>query len=227
MSKKEQISQSAKVYATLTKSYNQGSVRARIEAFFLDNVGKVVSRSQLLKVARDPKTKREPENWHQRLSELRTDSGYTILSWRDTKGLAVQEYMMPTTEKRIIAGRRVVPTKECWEKILKNANQSCEWNEDGQICGLKNLDIDPIGGGRIKLTPDHLNPHSLNPASDPNDPKAWRALCGRHQVMKKNFWDNQTGKLNILAILQCASLREKKEALVFLQTYFDVIEKKS
>lgn len=60
--------------ATIQGSYEQPSIRARLEAFFLDNLGKV---------ATNPKTGRVPENWHQRLSELRTDKGYTILSWRN------------------------------------------------------------------------------------------------------------------------------------------------
>lgn len=66
--------------AEIKGPYNQRSVRARIEAFFLDNVGKVATREQIIQVATDLRTGRVPENWHQRLSELRTDYGYTILS---------------------------------------------------------------------------------------------------------------------------------------------------
>jgi len=85
----------------LTKvgEYLQRSIRARLEAFFLENLGRVVTREQILEVARNPKTGKVPENWHQRLSELRTDLGYTILSTRDTKRLGVSEYMMPTPRR--------------------------------------------------------------------------------------------------------------------------------
>lgn len=69
-----------KEYGTVKGPYKQKSVRKRIEALFLDNVGKVLSRDQIIEVATDPKTGKQPENWHQRLSELRTDYGYTILS---------------------------------------------------------------------------------------------------------------------------------------------------
>lgn len=69
--------------AAVRGPYLQRSIRARIEAFFLDNLGRVVTREQLIEVATDPTTGRVPENWHQRLSELRTDMGYTILSWRN------------------------------------------------------------------------------------------------------------------------------------------------
>jgi len=80
-------------YGRIKGSYRQKSVKKRIEALFLDNIGKVLSREQILKVAADPKTGKEPENWHQRLSELRTDDGYTILSFsRPRVGLDTRLY---------------------------------------------------------------------------------------------------------------------------------------
>ena len=127
---------------------------------------------------------------------------------------------MPTKERRPIAAKRVKSTKECWDAVLGQAKHACEWDEDGQLCGLKEGDTDPVGGGKVKLTPDHKSPHSLKPDTDPADPNQWRALCGRHQVMKKNYWDNQTGKLNITAILQAATEKDKKAALDFLLKYF-------
>lgn len=209
-----------KVYSQDRARYSQKTVRQRLEALFLANVGLVLTREQILGAARDPKTGIEPENWHQRLSELRTDHGYTILSWRDWKELKPQEYVLASTEKREIAGKRVRPTKVAWNKIIDRAGNACEWQEDGQRCGLHEGAIDPIGGGTVKLTPDHTTPHSVNPKSDPDDPNQWQALCGRHQVMKKNFWDGQTGRINVLAILQCASVAQKREALNFLTAYF-------
>ena len=209
-----------KMYGKVKGPYRQKSVSKRIEALFLDNIGKVLTREMIIQVATDPVTGREPENWHQRLSELRTDAGYTILSWRDDPNLAVQEYLMPSAEKRLGAGKRVKPTPACWGKVLANANYVCEWDEDGQPCGLKEGDIDPVGGGRVRLTPDHKSPHSVNPNTDPTNPNQWRALCARHQVMKKNYWDNQTGKLNIIGILQAASEKEKRAALNLLLKYF-------
>ncbi len=209
-----------KEYGKLKSKYSQSTVKKRIEALFTANLGKIIPRSMILKAARDPITGNEPENWHQRLSELRTDDGYTILSWRDRKDLKVGEYLMPHANKRDGAAKRVRPSLDCWGKILERADGGCEWDEGGSLCGLKEGDIDPIGGGTVKLTPDHKNPHSIKPDSDPNDPEQWRSLCGRHQVMKKNFWDSTSGKLNIYAIIQAAPLSDKQEALNFLLDYF-------
>ena len=206
--------------ATVRGPYLQRSIRARIEAFFLDNLGKIVTREQLIEVATDPKTRRVPENWHQRLSELRTDKGYTILSWRNRGELRVSEYLMPNAERRSTASRRTRPTTTAWKEVLERHEYRCAWSEGGVTCGLRNGDTDPIGGGTVKLTPDHKTPHALHAEVDPRDPTKWQPLCGRHQVMKKNYWDDDTGWLNVLAIVQSASEEQKRQVLEFLKLYF-------
>lgn len=200
--------------------YEQTSIRKRIEALFLDNIGKIVTHEQIVQVARNPKTGVDPEDWHQRLSELRTDDGYTILSYRDTPNLKVSEYMMPSRERRPKADKRVQPEKNTWQQVLERANHQCEWAEDGMPCRLTEGDVDPVSGGRVKLTPDHKTPHSTNPNADRNNPHAWQAMCGRHQVMKKNYWDNETGKLNVIAIIQSASKKDKRAVYNLLKDYF-------
>ena len=213
-----------KIYGKIKKKYTQKSVKERIEALFLDNIGKVITREQIIEVATDPKTKKQPENWHQRLSELRTDNGYTILSWRNRGWLRVEEYLMLSSEKRPNAGKRVKPDKKTWEAVLQRANHACEWTEGNEICGLKQGAVDPIGGGKVKLTPDHKNPHSINPDTDTKDINQWQVLCGRHQVMKKNYWDTNTGKMNVYAIIQSSTTTEKEIVFKFLLDYFGYVQ---
>ena len=164
--------------AVIQGPYNQRSIRDRIEAFFLDNLGKVATREQLIEVATDSRTAHVPENWHQRLSELRTDKGYTILSWRNQGDLRVSEYMMPNAERRPTTSRRTRPNANTWEEVLARYNNRCSWTEDGIICGLQNGDIDPVGGGTVKLTPDHRTPHAIHAEADPQDPDKWQPLLG-------------------------------------------------
>ena len=206
--------------AIIQGPYLQRSILARIEAFFLDNLGKVATREQLIEVSTNPTTGRSPENWHQRLSELRTDKGYTILSWRNRGDLRVSEYMMPNSERRPTASRRTRPTSKTWQRVVTDHDCRCAWIESGISCGLRNGDIDPVGGGTVKLTPDHRTPHALHAETDPNDPSKWQPLCGRHQVMKKNYWDDETGWLNVVAIVQSASEEQKREVFTFLKRYF-------
>ena len=179
-----------------------------------------MTREQLIEVATDPVTNRVPENWHQRLSELRTDKGYTILSWRNRGELRVSEYLMPNSERRDTAAKRVRPNAATWKKILKKHNHRCAWTEAGVICSLKEGDIDPVGGGTVKLTPDHKTPHAVHAKANPTDVNSWQPLCGRHQIMKKNYWDDETGWLNVMAIIQSASEPQKREVYEFLHTYF-------
>jgi hypothetical protein len=202
------------------RAYKQKSIIQRLEAFFLDNLGRVATREQILQVAKDPGTGKIPENWHQRLSELRTNYGYTIHSWRDTKELGRSEYLMPHAQKREAAGKRVKISEATWKNVLERAGYACEWEDGGLRCGLKAGEKDPIGGGTVQLTADHKRPHSLDPKADPDDPDAWQALCGRHQVVKKNFWDHATGKLNVHAIVQAAPEDVKRKVYEFLREYF-------
>jgi len=216
----DQARKGKKRHAVVKGPYTQPSVRKRIEAFFLDNIGKIATREQIMQVATDPKTGRVPENWHQRLSELRTDSGYTILSWRNRAELRVSEYMMPTSEKRPRAKARAKITPAAWQEVLARANYRCEWTESGTTCGLRDGDVDPVGGGTVRLTPDHRTPHASAGDIDPNSAGEWQALCGRHQVVKKNYWDHSTGWLNVYAIVQAASEDEKRAVYEFLKAYF-------
>jgi len=222
MAKKKE--KSNKTYGKIKKKYTQKTVKGRIEALFLDNIGKIITREQIISVATDPNTKKQPENWHQRLSELRTDDGYTILSWRNRGWLRVEEYLMLSSEKRSNAGKRIKPDKITWNAVLERANDACEWTEGNEICGLKQDTIDPISGGKVKLTPDHKNPHSINPDTDPKDMNQWQALCGRHQVMKKNYWDSNTGKMNVYAIIQSSTIFEKEIVFKFLLDFFGYVQ---
>lgn len=205
---------------SLKRVYSGKSIKDRLLEFFLDNVGCIVTRPMLIEVAKDPVTGVEPENWHQRLSELRTDFGYTILAKRDLDFLNVGEYILESSERRVKAGGRVVPTPQTWQLVLENANHCCEWAEGGEVCGLKDGDLDPIGGGTVRLTADHKNPHSINPDADPSNPAEWQALCGRHQVTKRNYWDSNTGKLNAPAIVQAATRDDKEKIFNDLKRFF-------
>ena len=153
--------------AVIKGPYGQQSISARIEAFFLDNLAKVVTREQLIEVSTDPRTGRVPENWHQRLSELRTDKGYTILSWRNRGDLRVSEYMMPDAERRSTASRRTRPNAATWNRVLDEHGHRCAWSEGVIICDLREGDIDPVGGGTVRLTPNHKTPHAFMPRQTP------------------------------------------------------------
>ncbi len=47
----------------VTKQYIQKSIIQRLEALFLDNLGKIITNDQLIQVAKDPITGNAPENY--------------------------------------------------------------------------------------------------------------------------------------------------------------------
>ena len=89
----------SRAYATIKGPYNQRSARARIEAFFLDNVGLIATKEQVMGVSRNQKTGVLPWHWHADFVEFIHDSGYTICSIANRKGLKMDEYLMPTGER--------------------------------------------------------------------------------------------------------------------------------
>jgi hypothetical protein len=92
--------------------------------------------------------------------------------------------------------------------------------EENQAPGLREGDIDPIGGGTVRLQPDHKRPHEVDPNAYPNGPDRWQALCGGHQIVKKNYWDGLSGKLNVYTIVQAGSVEERRRVLRYLLDYF-------
>ena len=200
--------------SNVEKKYEQGSIIKRMEAFFLDNLGLIVTREQLMEVSTDPKTGVTPENWHQRLSELRVNKGYTILSKRDVPSLKASEYVMPDSNKRETAKSRKAINAKIRKQLIE-INPYCAF--DG--CNLKDGSIDPIGGGTVKLQVDHMTPLDYKDMGE-DKLENYQLLCGRHNVIKKNLWDDLTGKLNTIAILQFLSNSEKAVAYNWLKKYF-------
>ncbi len=47
-----------------------------------------------------------------------------------------------------------------------------------------------------------------------------RAGYAKSPVVKKNYWDHETGWLNVYAIVQAASEAEKRRVYNFLREYF-------
>jgi 5-methylcytosine-specific restriction endonuclease McrA len=193
--------------------YNQKTIRERILALFQDNVGEVVTREQIVEASIDPITGNAPENWHQRLSELRTDHGYDILSWRDRNSLKPGEYVMensnPVRPSKI---RKNIPN-QVKIKVKERANYTCDW----EGCGLKEGEIDKVSGATVKLQVDHIDPHSLDGSDDIEN---YQALCGRHQVVKKNFFSGKENVPNVLELVRNSGVKEKEEAYKFLDGYF-------
>lgn len=198
------------------KSKPRNNVKSRIRDFLIINAGKVVSREDIQAAAADPETGTTPENWHQRLSELRVDEGYDILSWRDRNFLKPGQYLLETPTPVRVAKPRAYLSKAEKDTLFTRDNFSCLWPG----CNLKQGDVDSVGGGTVVLTADHVSPHSLSEGKWTGTLDDWQTLCARHQQEKKNFIDDRTGRKNLRELVRCAGREEKQKIYDDLQTYF-------
>lgn len=192
------------------------NVKGRIRQFLIDNVGQVVTRDQIQNAARDPGTGFVPENWHQRLSELRVDEGFDILSWRDRSNLKPGQYLLESATPVRPAKPRVTLSRYEREKLFEQDGWTCQW----EGCGLKKGDIDPVGGGTVVLTADHKSPHSLRNGTWTGTLDDWQTLCARHQQEKKNFIDDRTGRKNVRELVRSSPREIKEEVYLDLKAYF-------
>lgn len=87
-------------------------------------------------------------------------------------------------------------------EVLERANNKCEFPG----CCLKEGDIDPISGGKVKLQVDHINPHA---SFGDDDISNYQALCPRHQVKKKNFYAGKDMKPDLRVFVNNAGKKEK------------------
>lgn len=195
---------------------NTNNVRGRILAFLVENVGAVVTREQIQHAARDPETGKAPENWHQRLSELRVDDGYNILSWRDREWLKPGQYLLESTTPARVPKPRSNLTRSQKRELFARDGNRCQWPECQLVAGA----TDPIGGGTVVLTADHRAPHSLPDGGWTGTLDDWQTLCARHQQEKKNFIDDRTGRKNLRELVRAASKEVKQTIYQDLLAYF-------
>lgn len=196
---------------SVTISNREPNARTRILQHFLANLGRMISNTEIEQIS-------GIKNWHQRISELRVDQGYEILSDRDRQSIPKGYYLMesektiPTLSKRV----RVAPSPQCWSKVLARANNQCEHAH----CTLREGDRDPKGRGTVHLVADHKTPHACSGnETDINNPEDWQVLCPRHNVEKSNFRDDKTGRHNVLELLKASSNQVKQQCFGWLSDW--------
>lgn len=196
----------------------KSSVKSRIREFLIENVGRIVTREEIQEASRDPETGKIPENWHQRLSELRVDEGYDIFSWRDRQALKPGQYLLENPEPARIAKPRAYLNKQEKEELFSRDAFTCQWPE----CELSQESIDPVGGGKVVLTAEHVSPHSLPDGKWTGTLDDWQTLCARHQQEKKNLVDDRTGRKNVRELVKVSGEELKRQIYQDLKDYFGV-----
>ena len=188
------------------------SARDRILNLFLENIGNVVSKGQISKVA-------NISEWARRVRELRDEYGYEIKSHKQMNGkLRPGEYILENPIPNLKAKERKI-SKSQYFRILNRDNHYC------LSCGRGPNEEHPTDiKKRIKLVVDHVYPIS-NAAKynvDPYGDENLQTLCDFCNEGKWNKYSGAIGKSkhNLTALVRHASSKEQKEVFDMLKKIF-------
>jgi HNH endonuclease len=106
---------------TKVKEQLRGGARGKLRAYFLANIGRVMSSDELRAVAKNQ------SEWARRVRELRTEEGYEILTHNDRSELKPGQYLLENPKPQPAFERSV--SKETRAYVLDRNGFTC------QMCG--------------------------------------------------------------------------------------------
>lgn len=120
------------------------SAKAKLKAFFLENIGVVLDKDQLHKAA-------GISEWARRVRELRDEEGWEILTHHDRGDLKPGEYVLASIppERPDVQFQRGISAKLRAEVLDRNGF-TC------QMCGLSPGEVDPATGRKVRLHIGHI-----------------------------------------------------------------------
>lgn len=189
-----------------------GGARQRILELFLSNVGRKVTKEEIVEVARI-------SEWARRVRELRDEMGYPIRSNKDRpKELKPGEYVLESSTPNPTARARHI-RKDQWFRILSRDRHIC------LSCGRTAGDLHPTDPSRtVKLVVDHIHPISTSEkyGVDPYADESLQTLC---DFCNEGKWNKFVGKIgearaNLQALVRHAPLEEQRRVYEYLKTVF-------
>jgi hypothetical protein len=186
--------------------------KALILAFFLKNMGKVLTSRQIQRASGGA------SEWARRTRELRNEDGYQILTHKDRVDLKPNQYLLET-EVRLPAFARGI-SKETRAQVLERNGYTC------QMCGVAAGDPDPFGGSRsVRLTIGHIDDKSKGGDDSPSNLRAVCTLCNEGL---QNTAPPKPDRLHLLGAIRRATREDQQYVLEWLLKKFQLkINKKS
>jgi hypothetical protein len=178
--------------------------KAKILAFFLANLGKVVTNQDLIKASGGA------TEWARRVRELRTEDGYQILTDKDRSDLRPGQYLLLTDARRPAFKRGISKETRAW--VLERNGYTC------QMCGVAAGDPDPLGSGRkVRLVMGHI----LDKSKGGDDsPQNLRAVCTACNEGLQNTALPKPDRVHLLSQLRRAKIEDQLVVLEWLLEKF-------
>ena len=137
--------------------------RNKLRAYFLANLGRVLTSEELRSVA-------ETSEWARRVRELRTEEGFQILTHNDRSDLKPGQYLLLDPKPKPAFGRNI--SKELRAFVLDRNGFTC------QMCGAVAGEPAPFDPNRkTRLHIGHIIDKSLGGPDEVNNLRAVCSVC--------------------------------------------------
>jgi hypothetical protein len=138
--------------------------RAKLEAFLLANLGRIIESDELREASGNA------SEWGRRVRELRTEQGYQILTHNDRSGLKPGQYLLLDPTPIAAAGRGI--SRETRAFVLDRDGYTC------QMCGAVAGEPHPSDPTRkTRLQIGHITDKSMGGGDDAGNLRAVCSVC--------------------------------------------------
>ena len=177
--------------------------RDKLRAYFLKNVGKVLTSDALREGA-------GISEWARRVRELRNEEGLDILTHNDRSDLKPGEYILTSTKPKPAFERGI--SKETRAFVLDRNGFTC------QMCGAAAGEPHPYDNGRkTRLHIGHIIDKSMGGTDDPGN---LRAICSVCNEGASNLTLNRPDAIKLLAQVRRAKSVDQLDVLKWLLVKF-------
>lgn len=184
----------------MTKSPRGQGARAKLRAYFLANIGKVLNSKELQEASGGT------SEWGRRVRELRNEEGLPILSNSDRSDLKPGQYLLESAKPLPAFARTISKATRAF--VLDRNGNTC------QMCGAVAGEPHPYDPGRkTRLHLGHIIDKSAGGTDEPSNLKAICSVCNEGA---SNAMLARPDLLKVLTQLRRATSVDQVEALRWL-----------
>ena len=173
--------------------------KAKLRAFFLENVGKVLDSEVLSKIA-------GASEWGRRVRELRRKEGMNIITHNDRSDLKPGQYLLIDVKPLPAFAGGI--SKEIRALVLDRNGFTC------QMCGTAAGELHPYDVGR--KTRLHIGHYIDKSQGGTDDPSNLRAICSVCNEGASNITSTRPDSLKLLAQIRRAPGAEQIKVLEWM-----------
>ena len=182
------------------------SATARLREFFLANIGKVVTSTELRDAAGS-----NVSEWARRVRELRENEKWPISTHNDRADLKPGQYLLEKAPPKIVVAIARGISAKLKAEVLDRNGFTC------QMCGLAPGDIDLATGRNVRLHVGHIKDKNLGGKDELSN---LRALCSTCNQGAKNITGEKPSVIWLLSQIRRSGQEEQRAVFEWLRKKF-------